>query len=720
MTIDSQIISHIHELADYCKYSLQRRMVVLSGSEDWCFKLVNDLSNINFLVVSHNKNASFEAVQAPEKLNLILGREYDNILWDGFSGLNPDALGIASGLLKYGGFFLLLLPPFDYLKTNADNDYSRMCSETFSINDCHTFFLQRLVDHLQKNSQIAIFEEGKSSSLCQIATHKDDADKPSISLPTSDQVNAIQAIKTVAFGHRNRPLVLEAHRGRGKSSALGIAAAEIYIEKKLKTTITAPSKKTCEAAFKHYKERIKSSTLSQLEKDEALAAFQFIPIDIMLSHHIDCHLLFIDEAAAIPTSSLNSLSGKFTRVIYSTTTHGYEGNGQGFAIRFKATLDKHYPQWKSLSLNTPIRWLEDDLLEPWFFHFLLLDASLPHISNVSLCSLKTERITQKELFDNDALFEQIISLLVTAHYQTSPSDLRLILDHPKVNILITRNADNTQTLSLYGVCLIIEEGSIHSSELAHDIISGKRRPRGHLFPQALCASSASPEFLSQSTYRIMRIAVHPSMQNKGIGSNLLSTLREYANDKHIDSLSTSYGLSQELLSFWNKNQFKVVKLGSKVDGASGLRSIMMMQALSGPAHLLLKKHSPEFLRLFIFNLNRLHQTLPASTVSMVLRSLSIDIPSSPVFNSSQKISAFAHASRPLEDTSIVLFEWLLDIIPSAEWDNLSEDKKTILITQILQDRDYKVCLEHLKLDGKKQLLTALRGAVKSLLTHSAH
>ncbi|MGL6177383.1 MAG: tRNA(Met) cytidine acetyltransferase TmcA domain-containing protein, partial [Vibrionaceae bacterium] len=50
-----------------------------------------------------------------------------------------------------------------------------------------------------------------------------------LSLPTADQLNAIEAVKHVLTGHRRRPALLLADRGRGKSAALGIAAGQIMV-----------------------------------------------------------------------------------------------------------------------------------------------------------------------------------------------------------------------------------------------------------------------------------------------------------------------------------------------------------------------------------------------------------------------------------------------------------------------------------------------------------
>ena len=68
---------------------------------------------------------------------------------------------------------------------------------------------------------------------------------------------------------------------------------------------------------------------------------------------------------------------------------------------------------------------------------------------------------------------------------------------------------------------------------------------------------------------------------------------------------------------------------------------------------------------------------------------------------------------------MALFDWLIETIPSPKWSGLSEDKRELLISQILQDRDYKNCLKYSKLTGKKQRLTALREAVVALLNTEA-
>ncbi len=728
MPRNQQLASILDALQLDAKNAFHRKMLVLSGSKKWCFSAIKSLFSLGsfeqaLLVSDATSLLNSETVSA-NKLSYHLGSEYQTLIWDGFSGLNPDGLGIASGLLKGGGIFILLLPSLNILQEEPDSDYLRMCSDLNELNGFNTYFLKRLVHHLKTSEDLTLIEEHKEKHSSELSPFT--SSKTTVSLPTQDQINTINAIQKVAFGHRHRPLVIKANRGRGKSSSLGLAAAKLYCTAKHNMIISAPNKMACEAAFHHYKMEIERHYNDKDDIQNALNAFKFIPLDSLLSEGQSCHILFIDEAAAIPVSTLTTLLKLHGRIVFSTTVHGYEGNGQGFDLRFKKTLNELRPNWKELSLTTPIRWADNDPLEAWFFHFLLLNAELskPKLFKSQDNTRETRLIDQAELAQNEGLLEEIFSLLVIAHYQTSPSDLRLILDHPKLKILASYDTLPSKEIChssghlptpILGVCLLLEEGGLVSNTLAEDIISGKRRPRGHLFPQSLCALTANNNCLKQTTYRIMRIAVHPLLQNQGIGSNLLTYAQRLAKSNNIDSLSTSYGLSKELLGFWHKNHFEIVKLGLKVDGASGLQSIMMMQPISISANTLFYECRELFKYSFLFNLNRQSQHLEPNLITAILQNLShIEFQKHP--GSLNKILAFAKDSRPYDDTEVDIFNFVLTKVATPIWNCLTKEQQELLVIKVLQNRNQNDCLKYFKLNGKKQLDLALREAVNKLLS----
>ena len=730
------LMSLKHEL----NRTFQRRMVVLSGSEQWCFSTMESLARrislTSGLFVSDQAPITGMAACPAIKLKHHLGQEYEHLVWDGFSSLNPDALGIASGLLKGGGFFFLLLPDFKELTKKGDPDYRRMCSDDTVFEQCHTFFLQRLITHLKTVPSVLIFDE---QSLTRSGNDQFDAPNTTQpNLPTADQLQAMAAIRKVATGHRYRPLVLQADRGRGKSSVLGIAAAQLYIEQHHSIAITAPSKQTCEPAFRHYQQAIEAHFSCPEAKAAALSAFQFIPIDQLVEQSNFFHLLMIDEAAAISNHFLQTLLGQHPRIVFATTLHGYEGHGQGFAIRFKQILDTQAPQWKSVSLRTPIRWLEHDPLEAWFFRFLLLDTEPAKSQAISLPEIgppaesKPEDkfqifwLNQRTLAEQEPLFEAVFTLLVSAHYQTKPSDIRFILDHPHIHIAIATSESRSSVpahSSLLGVLLILEEGGL-PADLADAIIAGQRRPRGHLFPQALCVSTGDPAFLVQRSYRITRIAVHVDARQQGVGSALLEAAHKQAANNRIDSLSTSFGLQPELLAFWRRNQFAVVKLGLHADGASASQSIMLMRAISDSAHTLQARTRRSFSEHFLFNLNRLYQPLPATECLAILEAIApmvdtlgiaVDGASHTSSSKENNLRAFAFGHRSFEEGNLELYRFALKQIAGKNWYKLDQTGQVLIVMKLLQAQDMRTCEKQLKLKGKKAIDLRLRAALQVLL-----
>jgi tRNA(Met) cytidine acetyltransferase len=733
--------------------SFQRRMIVITGSPAWCSSHIAELIHQqrlpDSLLVSDAPDASLSTLSAQLlqtlpaiKLQQLLGQEFGTVIWDGFTSLNPDALGIASGLLRGGGLFFLLLPDFAKLISKGDPDYLRMCPDEDTLHLCHTFFLQRLVSHLQADPDILIYrqnqdplyqQEQNSGALAADIQALIDALPVSgpPRLPTADQQQALAAIRKVAKGHRYRPLVLQADRGRGKSSVLGIAAARLVIEDQFTIAITAPDRQTCLAAFRHYRQAVESQFHSPQQIDLALSAFRFIPIDQLAAQRAQFQLIMIDEAAALPGPLLKTLLEQHPRLVFATTLQGYEGHGQGFAIRFRQVLDCLTPEWKTLSLTTPVRWHSHDPLEQWFFRFLLLNASTQRASvltghaTATCAETHIHWLDQQQLADNQALFTSVFSLLVGAHYQTKPSDIRLILDHPHIHIAIASPSASleaeTLPLQVAGVLLVMQEGGLPAAAAA-DLIAGIRRPRGHLFAQAMCAITGCDEFLRQRSWRITRIAVCMDWRNKGIGTALLSAAHARANALQIDSLSTSFGLRPDLLAFWCHNDFDIVKLGLHADGASGTQSIMLMSPISESAKRLCHQAHQDFCRQFLFNLPRLHKHLEVSLCLAVLQQLQANYLSNHPEDTNRitKLKAFAFAHRAWEESLQDIHDYSLSALKHGGWEKLDETETALLILKVLQGHDHEACCQILKLKGKKDIDQRLRAILEKLLMAEAY
>jgi tRNA(Met) cytidine acetyltransferase len=485
----------------------------------------------------------------PAKKNrTLLGQETDAIVFDAHSGFDVNAFAAISGTLRGGGTFYLLTPPLDEWAGFADPDYRRFLPYPYQPEDANGRFLRRFVGML----------EGDSPPI----------PNPSPARGEGSHVSQQDAVETVVM--TEFPVVLTADRGRGKSAALGMASSQL-IAAGNRVLLTAPSRATVESVFKH-----------------AENPPDFFAPDDLLQTLPKADVLMVDEAAAIPVPLLLNMLEHYPRCVFSTTLHGYEGSGRGFALRFQKQLDVLAPGWQSIRLHQPIRWAENDPLERFINHALLLDVDLapcpPCGGRVREGGGDTQyrQLNRDTLAQKEPLLRQLFGLLVTAHYQTRPSDLRQMLDAPDISIHILE-----QDEIILAVALLSREGGL-DADLTAAIHAGKRRPHGHPVPQTLTFHAGIAGAAQLVCERVMRIAVHPALQNKGLGTQLLEHLLGFAAQQQADYLGVSYAMTDALLHFWERAGFVTARIGHRKDTASGSHSVVQVRALSDRAKVLFK------------------------------------------------------------------------------------------------------------------------------------
>lgn len=602
-------------------------------------------------------------VLAANKAKTLLGQSLDWIIYDARCRFNADVFGIVSGVLRGGGCFYLLLPP---------------SSETQSP------FMQRLYRLLIADSTIQCVS---ASAALPIAIYP----KPRYAT-TADQQQAIKTIVLHAHAKKTYPLVMTADRGRGKSAALGMAAKQLFASNALSILLTGPSKATVNTLLSHagFPERLR-----------------FIAPDALLNQRPDSSLLWVDEAAAIPLPILQKLLQRYPRVVFSTTLHGYEGSGRGFAIRFKRLLDQHTPTWQSVQLEQPIRWANDDPLEAFVNQALLLKPPLPSLLETDLSRYTFTSLSRLDLLADEALLGQLFGLLVSAHYQTKPSDLHYLLDSPDVSVYALHDRHQ-----LIAVLMSETEGGF-SAALAADIYAGKRRPKGHMLAQSLAFHAGAEDAAILRCERVIRIAVHPDYQGQGLGSRLLQAWREKFKSQ-VDYIGTSFACTAEVLAFWLKNNFLPARLGLKQDASTGVHSLMMVQACSDAGLAMQQQIAATF------NDHLLH-LLPDSFKNIdaeLLIQWQSNLQKNDVIVSHQDrqvLQTFAKAHRGYEVSFPAIYRFVSQSYLSQHFQALNSHQQALLIKRVLQRQHEETVCEVLSLSGKKQLLSSLREAVGQLL-----
>lgn len=505
-----------------------------------------------------------------------LGQEHQLIVYDAISGgFDPDALGALGGTLMAGGL-LVLITPRDW-GSASDRDYRRMADYPFAWESLTSHYLARLARLLHADVSVIHWRVGGGVHLPRLpASAQQPTPPPDADCLTHDQA---QAVAMLAGLKRRRPLVITADRGRGKSAALGIACARL-LDKGIETIwVTAPRPAAVAPLF----ERL-AALCPQSERpsphDVRLASGQrvaFIAPDALSAGVERAELggdgsyLLVDEAAAIPAVLLGRWLQAFPRIAFATTVHGYEGSGRGFALRFRDQLDRYTPQWRELTLNTPVRWCEGDPLEATLNRLLLLKAPLPTRVNDGGPSC---RVTQAALAQDETALKALFGLLVQSHYRTTPADVRQLLDGPATQIRVHGSIHAPQ-----GVVVTRSEGSF-TSELAEQVARGERRPQGHLLAQSLAAHGGCRRALTARWRRVTRIAVHPDARRHGNGQALLMAEMAAARDEGIDLVGATFGAEAGLVRFWRQAGFMPVRLGIARDTATGEFAVMVAKALS--------------------------------------------------------------------------------------------------------------------------------------------
>lgn len=136
---------------------------------------------------------------------------------------------------------------------------------------------------------------------------------------------------------------------------------------------------------------------------------RFVAPDSLLDELPEADLLLVDEAAAIPLSILAIYLNHYNKLIFSTTTHGYEGTGRGFVLKFYKLLDRKRAGWKKIELQQPVRWQQNDWFEQWIEKLLFLNLQLEDRSRIEVDIHKcyVEQIETASLIEDRQKLESV-------------------------------------------------------------------------------------------------------------------------------------------------------------------------------------------------------------------------------------------------------------------------------------------------------------------------
>lgn len=376
-------------------------------------------------------------------------------------------------------------------------------------------------------------------------------------------------------------------------------------------------------------------------------------------------LVLIDEAAAIPLPLVQALSTGSHLVFMASTINGYEGTGRSLSLKLiqqlrsqSANLKEGLPSannaklsnlrvLRELTLSEPIRYALNDPVEKWLNSLLCLDASMatnrlaqmPHPDKCELYAVNRDTLFSYHKA-SEMFLQRMMSLYVSSHYKNTPNDLQLMSDAPAHRLyVLLAPVDEKNTTSLPDVLCVLQvchEGQISKQVIMSSLARGKRAG-GDLIPWTISQQFQDDDFASLSGARIVRVAVHPDMQNMGYGSRALQLLEKFYRGELFDAdeadadgdeddedytrpvvaeesgdirseklkpranlkpllvklsekrpirlhwLGTSFGLTPQLFKFWNRLGMLPVYLRQTTNDITGEHTMIMMKTLLSDA-----------------------------------------------------------------------------------------------------------------------------------------
>ena len=586
----------------------ERRLLVLTGGREACRRTASELLGSLAIEPSETTLVGPDPFLACEHLETrrsgdLLGRTRTVVVYDAHDACVPNVLGRVTGAVDGGGLLVLLAPPLDAWPDRGDGFDEGLAVPPFTVEDVGSRFRSRLVGTLRAHRGVAIVDvdAGRIERDGLTNTHPR-ATRDGIRAPgdhrfpsaayeaclTADQAAAVEAFESLS--EDDRAVVVESDRGRGKSSAAGIAAAALADEGQT-VVVTAPAPRNADEVFARARTLLSDLGALAVEGDRELesdagGSVRFVPATEAVDAGPD--VLIVDEAAAIPVSLLTRYLA-VPRVAFATTIHGYEGAGRGFSVRFRGRLDDADHAVREVRLDTPIRYASGDPVEVWSFHALALDAR-PAVEQV-VCgagpeNVRYERLDPDRLVEDERLLSEAFGLLVSAHYRTEPNDLARLLDAPNLSVHALTHGGHVAS-----VALLAREGGLTADR--REALYGGERIRGHMIPDLLTSQLRDREAGAPVGVRVVRIATHHAVRSRGLGSHLLDRIHDELGGD-VDWLGTGFGATPDLLGFWNGNGYRSVHLSTTRNDASGEHSVVLLRPTSDAGAELCERHGAWF------------------------------------------------------------------------------------------------------------------------------
>ncbi len=633
--------SYLSEIINlYASIRGNRFSLLLSSKEEreenpWLPKLLENLKEFIEKDIIQWSYVPFKSLER------IMGTTWDFLVIDFRKDFRPNDLGRLIEVVRGGGLIILLIPEKNKWISMITPFHKDMIVKPYNESDLKPIFIKHFISTLE--SSHGIFFINSQGKLIGQDFKSPFVERPPIKIPediafdkdiynicyTQDQVDFLYLVDKIS--EYGGSIVVTADRGRGKSTALGISIAG-YIYKKgmegkfVKVAVTAPESTNVKELFNFvarvfYKKNIKFKSIKKsgvtvnIESKYGSVSY-FSPIEIFRNNF---DLLVVDEASGIPVGLLSGYAEKYRFTIFSATLHGYEGAGRGFQIRFLPSLKKlKKERYAEIRMTQPIRYNELDPIENWVYNALFLNSDPAEIIENEKIIPKRTRYIKINLEDwflkkKDKLREYI-GIYIYAHYRNRPNDIMILCDAPHhFARCLTYKGHVVNSLHL---CF---EGNMDENDI-RKTLSGEP-PSGNLIPSVIIRYYPPfIDFARLKGMRIVRIATHPQLMNRGIGSRALEKVINEGINEDLDWIGSSFGATEQLLRFWVRNGFYPIYLSPIRNPVSGEFSTIVIKPITSQALNMTRELRIEFKKLLLETLVDSHFLLEEELAYLLLSS----------------------------------------------------------------------------------------------------
>jgi len=213
----------------------------------------------------------------------------------------------------------------------------------------------------------------------------------------------------------------------------------------------------------------------------------------------------------------------------------------------------------------------------------------------------------------------------------------------------------------------------------------------------------------------MRIAVHPVLQGRGLGSQLVKHVTEQVRGTANDYIGSSFGVTPGLLRFWTKMGWVPARLSIQRGASSGTHSLVMLKPLSRRGEDLLLKARERFVAQFPHQLCDSLRDLDAGLVYSLMQNVRpcrIEVSEADLAD----VQAFAAGQRLLEVAIGSVWRWACHaLMTSSRASRLDEQELALLVARVLQRHGWRESARRIDVPGRAQAQAVLRRCVAKLI-----